>query len=436
MYSSFDFESRNDAYLRGSDVLRKLPQEKVIWNPIGFNFANLATNGSLVQFCLNHPWTKMGNIVLARMGVKPPSIPNNALLVEYGSSHNLAWVREDLKLLKMVSLVPNGVGVIMLSKGNGSLEESLETMTKSFGWSKAKGLKMFKALFPQETLWQAPAKAPLPKREKLLGTYVSLGISKTLEVVTAVYDEVAKSRASWADFVAVYRYVLAQLINVQFGPKVPLVIVSVEDFLVQTNRLKNISISEYLSGLRQSLGGDFDWIREIRALNYPCQNCQNWHHVTSKGNCWQGQGQSVKKKCRLKNFDQTKLTEVLEKGAGLSGAGIYMAFGELGRQSTICTLARDYSKGKVFQMLKSYLEDPQNGLHLLPVGSFYLHSEGSESGISVDSLVFWEFLARLGSKANAAFSQIWHALPVPFTKRGEETHIRLCVGGSLEISRR
>lgn len=429
MYSRYDFDQRSDAYLRGSDVLQKLPQEKIVWDPGNYNFADLSTNASLLRFCQKHPWTKMGNAVLQKLGVVVPRVPKRALLIEYGSSHNVAWVREDLKLLKVISLIPNGVGVIMLSNGNGSLEESL-------GVSRSKALTAFKELFPPGILWQAPAKASLPKREKLLEAYASLGISEGLKVIAAVYDEVSKNRGTWADFVAVYRYVIAQLINMRFGSKVPLVIVSLEDFLVQTNRLKGISISEYLSALRQSLGGDFAWVREVRALNYPCQHCQGWHFVTSKGNCWQGQGQSVKKKCRLKNFGQTKLNKVLEQGAGLSGAGIYMAFGELGGQSAICTLARDYSKGKVFQILENYLKHEANGLHLLPVGSFHLYSEGNESGISVDSLVFWEYLRRLGGKASSEFAQIWQALPVPFTRRGEETHIRLCMNGRLEITRR
>ena len=352
----------------------------------------------------------------------------------------MAWVREDLNLLKAVSLIPNAVGVITLARGNGSLGESLKTMAESYltvGMQRQKALAVLQSLFPQDVLWQAPAKAPLPKKERLLETYSELGISENLKVVETVHDEVTRSNGSWADFVAVYRYVVAQLINVSFGLSVPLAVVSLEDLLMRNTMLGQIPVSKYCSMLRDALGGDHWWVREVRGLNYPCQRCKDWHHMSSGGKCQKGRGQQVKKKCKFRQTGQITLTQILEKGVGLSGAGVYMAFGELGSENAIFTLARDYSRGRVYEVLKTYLKNEANGLHLIPIGSLYLYADGgSKSGISVDSLMFWEFLARLGDEANGEFAQIWQALPVPFTKRGEEIRVMLCIDGKVKITKR
>lgn len=425
---------------RGGQVLYEMLGQKIIWQPEGFNFGEIRTEQELIRWCQTNPWVQVGNKVLQSLGFRPPSWGEVERLVEGGASTTSSWVYEDLVLLEAIRRIPGSAGVITVGSGNGAFRNSLDELVDSFKVFKALGFNeenfMVEMLnsFPRETWSLPPGFVRVPTGFIPVPTSGRFSLSAGMGEIPRLIFETWGSEMSWADFTAVQRYIFAQLINLTFGPKLPLTVVCLEDFILATTTMGDWTLEEYLRNLR-SAASLWHESRSVRAINYPCQHCHDWHYLTSKGVCFaqEPKGVQVRKVCWLRPLKTLRLKNVFSGGAGLSGMGLYLAFGEIGKKFSFISLARDYSKGEVYQVLKSFLAEPTNGLYLFPVGAVYLYGTNTKSEWGLHSMIFWKILQRIPYPGRLV-AQIRENLPVPL---GEISPIWLELGknGELKIQK-
>lgn len=424
------------SHATGVCVLRKFENDKILWGPCQVDTTHWQSDPAVLKTVTQNRWVVWGLQVLTLLGHSTPPHRGDFIL-EYGSSTTVAWVREDLKIIKGTQLLPKALGVITLSQGGGPLSEALSSLAESAPVlqkvSTLKALNLLKRLFNPRDLAKPAFQVSLPGWSILETVFLELGIEKSLEIARTCFRVVETHSGNWADFIAVLRFVIAQLLNQIYLPlQIPLAIVSIEDLFLCSS-LEEMTATEYLELLR-SIMNPFFWDRAVRAFNYFCSRCNEWHYLDSKGqSLWfkGGKGGTVKKKCRL-NYQNQTVSKLLREGAGLSGAGIYLAEGLLGKTGQHVFLARNYSRGNVFKVLGPFFENPSNGAFALPVGAFYFYGQGCNPKISLDSLAFLEILLE-NPKPVEVVSKVMDALPVPYSKERDCISIEISLDGKVQV---
>lgn len=466
MFREFDYQPSRT--LRGGTVILSFPKERVVTELEKFP-KEVNPNTKVWDTALG--WrTAAGVKAAAEVGVKPNMCRGGSSFIINGSSSPTAWVREDLELLLAAEKTnPNQGAVIAVALGNNPLMMIFQMMADSYsllGREREETEKIFRELVAQEpdrykiypnlaaatndpklleTIQLAkrnperlgeilPANCIfLPRKSDLLTAFQNLGLHKALPVVEAVGRELPEE-ATWADFIATYRYAVAMIINYRFFSSKPLTLITWEE-LARISGYAEQPVEALAKDLRIRYG-------EARVVNFHCPFCarmregEGIHSLKTDGQIYGPSGKI--KKCRSlgQALFQAPLGTLLEDGVGLSGASIYLLIGKLGELGGYASIVRDYSKGRVLYTLRKPLSDPENGLLVIPTGALYMFARGGNHKISVDSLVFFELLERWGAdKAGAVMGKIKSSLPIPMRRVGEETLIEVSLEG-IKISTR
>ncbi len=146
-------------------------------------------------------------------------------------------------------------------------------------------------------------------------------------------------------------------------------------------------------------------------------------------------GETLIKSRNQFSMPQTTIAQAHQQGYWLAGYPIYHLGYSLGLGGGVLQLVKDGSKGDVHRLAKPFLENPQSGLHLLPVGLFRLHATGQNPDASIDPWVMLELLQRWEpSQAKRLARQIWALLDVPLAadRVGREIRVSVDLNG-LEV---
>ena len=372
--------------------------------------------------------------------------------MEYGSSAAVAWAREDFCTLKATSQFPGACGVGTIARGGIALADCLSQTEASWGVLGKSSTQPLQDLFSREALYHPACAVSLPAWEILKEVLCRNRFEKSLDIAAACHNEAVAVDGKWDTFVALYRYVTMQLMNWYWGPRVPFTITSLED-ISTTSGLGEFYIADPYSLQKQkgvAHGAHPSLVQEVcdarpsrgwpaRVLNFPCQNsfdrCGKWHFINSSGIQLGNPtgGGNIPKKCRLRMNKYPRVKDALILGGGLSGVSAYYLFGLLGKSGTFCFLARDYSKGLVFEVLHGALQDVENQTYPLPYGSFYLYGKGCDPKVSIDSLVLLEILLR-SDKPDAIVRTVLDAAPVPY-EGPYETHVIVSLSGEVQVQK-
>ncbi|PIZ47591.1 hypothetical protein CO180_02300 [candidate division WWE3 bacterium CG_4_9_14_3_um_filter_41_6] len=377
-----------------------------------------------------------GKIITSQM-----SLPDT--VIRYGSSSSVAWVREDLELLRAMQFLPGSKGQITVGYGGGGLANSLSNIHQS--WTSLRGVSVnkLKLLFSSDQLQRAPGCVSLPRwHDQLEPALSEYGFTSALELLWMSYDDCIMQHgenASFSDWVCAYRSKILSLLADTLGQRCPLVS-SLSTIMVPPEIL-GLSVSDLIRGVRESYEFGYRLINKpVRVLNFPCQKiqdtCSCWHFINLNGEQLGhiSGGGPIAKKCRLKGVGGLTVQAVIDQGGGPSGALIYYLQGIAGNNQNVVVLARDYSKGNVYEVLRSFLEDPQNRTSVFPVGSFNLFTTGTNPKISVDSAVLYEIAGRTGSLAKL-LDQLMSVVPIPF-EGGYEMYVELALDGNISVNRK
>ncbi|MCA9391691.1 hypothetical protein KC614_00615 [candidate division WWE3 bacterium] len=427
---------RGSSDVRGSGQLRAIATPRIHWSIDALQSTERAMVSSLLEKVRGAGVNTHGAAV-AESCILPITQQNpGTYIVEYGSSSAVAWVREDIALLRAVSMLPRAVGVVTLAKGGLSLADSLTDTQASFGLLDGAG--DLRSLFTTEQLYRPAGQVPLPRWSDFRSMYRSFGFSASMEIIKACFDVTAAR--SWFDFVGVYRYVTGQFVRSLLAIPNEWRVVSGEDLFLSADEIAQATVTDFAKTVRDA-ARIASWQRAPRVLNFPCQNnvspCDHWHYINARGRqvgYSPGHGADVPKKCRVRSPQQTTVGQAITYGAGLSGMALYYAMGVLGNLSDHVILARDYSKGQVYRVLESFLRDKSNRLHVIPYGATYLYARGSDPAKSLDSLVLLEVLLRSGKPADIV-RQIFAGFPVPY-KSPHEVFVELDLDGTVTVSHR
>jgi hypothetical protein len=117
---------------------------------------------------------------------------------------------------------------------------------------------------------------------------------------------------------------------------------------------------------------------------------------------------------KIPNVD---LGEIHSMGWWLSGAPLYHMVYSVGLHGGLVVMVKDSTKGDVNLLSRPYLEDPDSGLYVSPVGLFRLSAEIQNEDWSIDPFVFFELL-NIWKDPQEQVRKIWDNMQVPLNRSG------------------